>query len=196
MKDAKNAPSSPPKNLAGRVFGEGLLLALDGPAKLGKNGHWEWPCQCLIHDVDPKYIRVTKLERGAIKSCGCHGGSAPKNNKDLIGQQIGFVKVLSKTRLASGRPEFLVRCVVCKREKWVRAENLRKHIGISCICAPRLKHRTIGQYHVLDKPNRKNDGGLPEVQCKGEDGNEVWVLKEELLRTLAREMTVEKKSKK
>ena len=193
MKNSKVSPSGPEKDLKGMLFGDGSLLALDAPPKR-KNGKWYWLCQCQLHKVKPKYFRITKLLSGEIKSCGCHGGSVRKNNDDLVGQQLGFVKVFNETRINGNRPEFLVYCVVCHTEKWVRAENLRKHTGISCICTPRLKHRKIGQYHVLDVPNRKNDDGLPEVLCKNEEGNEVWVLKEELLRALAHEMLEEKKA--
>ncbi len=184
-----------PEDLKGMVFGRGMLLALDEPPKLN-NGKWEWKCQCLIHNVEPRYFRITKLKSGEIKSCGCHGGSVPKNNDDLIGKHIGCVKVLNETRINGERPEFMVRCIICGREKWVRAEGLRKHTGISCHCIQSLKHRTIGGYYVLDAKKRKNNEGLPEMLCKTKDGEEVWVLTEELLRTLAQKLRSAKKSQK
>lgn len=189
------AKASPPvckKDLRGMVFGGGSLLALDAPPRLN-NGKWEWKCQCLIHNVEPKYFRITKLESGAIKSCGCHGGNRYHiNNDDLIGKQIGYIKVRKETRVNNKRSEFKVRCVVCGRERWVRAENLRRHIGISCRCIQTLKHHTIGKYYVLDTEGRKNGDGLPEMRCKKENGEEVWVLTEELLRTLAKEQLTKK----
>ena len=192
----KPAPPSCKRDLRGKVFGNGKLLALDDPPRLDEGGHWEWRCQCQIHDVPPKYFRISKLEHNTIKGCGCHGGSRyHKDNADLIGVQIGFIKVLRESRINGNRPEFKVRCVVCGDEKWVRTENLRKHIGISCQCTPRLKHRVIGGYYVLDTKGRKNGEGLPEMLCEKEHGDEVWVLKEELLRTLAQELLVEKNSK-
>ena len=192
----KKAPPACPKNLKGQTFGNGKLLALDAPPQLSESGHWEWLCQCQIHDVKPKYFRISKLERGAIKSCGCHGGSRyQKNNQDLIGQKLGFITVLNETRIKDNRPEFNVRCIICGREKWVRAEQLRKHVGISCICAPSLKGRTIGKYYVLSSKGRKNDAGLPEMLCEIKNEDQVWVSTEKLLRTLAKEKLAEKKLK-
>lgn len=190
MKTPNVSPPGSEMDLKGMVFGGGSLLALDAPPKR-KKGKWYWLCQCQLHNVKPKYFRITKLLSGEIKSCGCHGGSVGKNNDDLVGQQIGFVKVFDETRINGNRPEYLVHCVVCNTEKWVRVENLRKHTGISCVCTPRLKNRTIGQYTVLDATNRKNENGLPELLCKDKEGNEVRVLKEELLRTLAEELLAE-----
>lgn len=175
------------EDLTGKVFG-GLLLALDAPPRC-VNDKWEWKCQCQIHDVPPKYFRITKLESGAIKGCGCHGGSRyHKNNDDLIGKQIGCIKVLNESRIAGNRPEFKTRCIVCGNEKWVRAENLRKHIGISCHCLTPLKGRTIGRYYVLDSKGRKNSDGMYETLCEKENGQETWVNTEKLLRTLAKEL--------
>ena len=138
---------------------------------------------------------LNKLENGVIKSCGCHGGrrKLPKSTDDLIGKQIGYVKVLNKTRIKDNRPELLVRCVVCGHEKWVRAENLRMLVGISCNCIPRLLRRKIGNYFVLDTRGRKNDEGLPEFLCATESGDEIWVLVEELLRIIAKERLAIKK---
>jgi len=185
------------KNLKGMVFGNGALLALDAPPRLSDSGKWEWLCQCQIHDVPPKCFRITKLENGAIKGCGCHGGSRyHKNNDDLIGEQIGCVKVLDETRTNRNRPEFKVRCVVCKREKWVRTEHLRKHISISCRCIPTLKNRTIGGYYVPDPDNRRNDEGLPQILCATENRDEVWVPVEKLLRAFAKELRQKRKTKK
>ena len=176
------------KDLKGKVFGGGLLLALDASPRC-VNERWEWLCQCKIHDVPPKYFRISKLESNTIKGCGCHGGSRyHKDNDDLIGVQIGFIKVLRESRINGNRPEFKVRCIVCGREKWVRAENLRKHIGISCHCAPSLKCRTIGKYYVLDSAGRRNEDGFPEALCEKENGDEVWVLTEKLLRMQAEEV--------
>lgn len=189
MNDLKKTPPVCKKDLKGKVFGDGKLLALDCPPQQNNNGQWEWLCQCQIHDVPPKYFRVSKLESGSIKSCGCRGGRRYyKDNDDLIGQEVGLIKVLSENRIHRDRPEFKVRCVVCGREKWLRAENIRKHVGISCHCAPALKHRTIGRYYVL-KEERRNEKGFPEMLCEMKDsGDERWVLKEELLYTLAKEL--------
>ena len=41
---------------------------------------------------------------------------------------------------------------------------------------------------MLDTKGRKNGKGLPEMLCEKEHGDEVWVLKEELLRTFAQEL--------
>ena len=194
MRSTKTSPPSCNKDLKGKRFGNGSLLALDAPPRC-VNDKWEWLCQCQIHDVPPKYFRITKLESNTIKGCGCHGGSVRKNNKDLKDKQIGCIKVLNETRISGNRPEFKVCCIVCGREKWVRVENLRKHIGISCHCIPSLKRRTIGPYYVLDAKDRRDTEGFPEMLCEKENGDEVWVHTEKLLRILAKELIAEKSAK-
>lgn len=181
------------KDLKGKVFGDGSLLALNAPPRC-VNGKWEWLCQCQIHDVSPKYFRITKLENGTIKGCGCHGGSKPKRNNDLADKQIGCIRVLNDVRTNGNRPELRVRCIVCGREKWVRAENLRKHVGIGCHCMPALNDRTVGTYYVLDAKERRNNEGLPEMLCERENGAKVWVRKEKLLHTLAKELIAKERS--
>ena len=181
-------------NLTGQMFNNGKLLALNAPPRLFEN-RWEWLCQCQVHDVPPKYFRITKLQSGEIKGCGCHGGSEKKEAPTLGGMRLGFIRVLYETREGKKGTEYLTQCVVCKTRKWVRASNLLNHTGISCRCVPKqLIGRKIGKYFVVDNRERKNDAGLPEVFCEKENGNNVWVSKERLLRTLADELVKEKKS--
>ena len=75
----------------------------------------------------------------------------------------------------------------------MRAENLRKHIGISCHCAPALKCQKIGLFFVLDADGRRNEDGFPETLCEKENGDEVWVLTEKLLHRQAEELCKKKK---
>ena len=182
------------KSIKGKRYSGGMLVALDAPPRC-VNERWEWLCQCQIHDVPPKYLRITKLENGEIKGCGCHGGSMRKNNSDLIGEQIGCVEVLNETRINGNRPENKVRCIVCGREKWVRVENLRKHIGIRCYCIPTLNDRIIAPYYVLDAKERKNNEGLPELLCEKENGEKVWIQAEKLIRILAKDLAAKKQNK-
>ena len=176
------------ESLAGTLFNDGMLLALNTPPRLHAN-HWEWLCQCQVHDVPPKYFRISKLKSGEIKSCGCHGGSESEDTTYLGGKRLGFVKVRYETRKSKRGEERLVKCAVCGKTKWVLSSYLRKHKGISCYCTPRkLEGMTIGKYRVVDKTERKNNAGLPEILCDKEDGSQVWVSKEKILHTLATEM--------
>lgn len=193
-RDQLEGPELPNKDLRGMTFG--YVLVLDDLPEKRDDGHWWYKIYCSAPGCtrDDRWMRDDRIVKA--KTCGCHYGQE-QVIPPLSGKQLGFVKVLDEIREQGMRLEFKVRCVVCGKEKWVRAENLKKHIGISCRCAPSLRGRFIGKYEVLPyEQERTNAKGLPEMLCRKENGNEVWVSTELLLRTLAKELKHNIRSKK
>lgn len=179
-------PELPNNDLRGMTFG--YLLVLDDFPEKRDDGHWWYKVYCSAPGCtrDDKWMRDDKIVKA--KTCGCHFGQE-KTVPPFVGKQLGFVKVLDEFREHNNRPELKTRCVVCGEEKWVRVENLRKHIGISCRCAPSLRGRIIGKYKVIPyEQERTNAKGFPQMLCEKENGNEIWVSTEQLLRTLAKQL--------
>lgn len=188
---ALGTPALPNEDLRGMTFG--YLLVLDDIPEKREDGHWWYKVFCGApgcHRED-HWMRSDKIKKA--KTCGCHFGQ-DLELPSCAGTQLGFVEVSSELQINAMRPELKTQCVVCGTKKWVRVENLQKHIGISCRCAPSLKGRTIGKYTVpFDAETRTNGNGLPETLCEKENGNKVWVSTEMLLRTLANELKAKKR---
>ena len=182
------------QNLANKRYNDEQILALNMPPRFN-DGHWEWMCQCQIHDVQPRYISIEALESGEIKGCGCYseGLCETKDIHSLARERFGFIKVLPETRMGKKGLEYKCRCVSCRKTKWVLATSLLKHEAISCNCIPKnLVGRQIGSYRLLDKAEHKDENGYPELRCEKEDGKVVYVRKELLWRTLANELREKK----
>lgn len=169
------------------IFGHLEVLPIP-PRKDTASEHLKYRVHCNAPGCthEDKWMRADHIKTAT--SCGCQKGKK-RDDPGLAGLRLGFVVVLKGTRVNGKRTECLVRCVVCGETKWVRAEQLRYHVGIGCKhCMPRLNNITAGKYHVLGG-ERRNEERLPETLCETEDGKQIWVSKEKVLRRLADQLS-------
>ena len=146
-------------DLTGNKYGRLTVLKKD-KERITKSGSY-WICQCECGKI--KSIRSSSLRNGDIVSCGCYRmekimATKEKNGliDNLIGQQFGFLTVLSKDpeRTKDGTVKWICKCA-CGNITSVRGSSLKcktENRTISCGCA----HISFGELkikNILDENN-------------------------------------------
>lgn len=103
------------KDLEGKQFGYLKVLHMD--TERTRQGKRKWVCECLACG---KIVSVprTQLVNGDAKSCGCKQYEPKEKNKiNLIGQKIGYLKVLEKISGNGVSTIWKCQCERCGKEK-------------------------------------------------------------------------------
>ena len=97
------------------------------------NQRAEWLCKC---NQCGKYVIVNShnLRTGHTKTCGCAKKDISKKlRKDKVGNQYGYLKVLSYDCSKNEMPYYMVKCLNCGRIYSVNGHSLERQYSCGCI---------------------------------------------------------------
>ena len=148
-------------------------LSVEQCTEQRKNGYVIWRCRC---DCGGEILLDTRrLQRGAIKDCGCASVVGP-GARDISGQRFGKLTALRPTGERSDRGSMIWRCRCdCGREACASVSMLVSGNKKSCGCLvhPPLKNfvgRRFGKLTVAGYAGKK--GGVHRWKCVCDCGKE------------------------
>lgn len=147
-------------NIIGNKYGKLTVICVAPRKKKQVNDCYECLCDC----GETIFLTKRKILKGKISTCGC------KNGKNLIGETIGELKVISRQKTRGGK--YLCECS-CGVQKEISTNLLVSKKNISCGCkrfsgkTPQgdrkelvLRHIFLHKYmkrHKKISPNTKSD---------------------------------------
>ena len=122
-------------DLTGQRFNRLIVIKRD-MLKVGNIAYWICKCDCgnIIS------VRGDRLRGGNTQSCGCLRKEKIFNSHfiDLTGQKFGYLTVLKRDTLKTGRPYWICKCD-CGNIVSVRGSYLKNGDIVSCGCYKKFK---------------------------------------------------------